>query len=82
MMGRRIQPNPDGNLTLAAGDYGKDSSGLWWVRPPTGHSGVVGESTGHVVTEHEDGTISVQPSILDDSPGGYHGFLTHGVWSP
>jgi hypothetical protein len=31
------------------------------------------------ITEHDDGTISVQPSIMD--PGGWHGFLDRGVWT-
>lgn len=30
------------------------------------------------ITEHDDGTISVTPSIMD--PGGWHGYLTRGVW--
>jgi hypothetical protein len=36
----------------------------------------------HTVTEHEDGTITVSPSILDERPGcgTYHGWLERGVW--
>lgn len=30
------------------------------------------------IVEHEDGTITVTPSIMD--PGGWHGFLERGVW--
>jgi hypothetical protein len=33
------------------------------------------------ITEHEDGTITVRPSIADPEPGGWHGFLSRGVWS-
>lgn len=33
----------------------------------------------HTVTEHEDGTITVSPSIFD-APDGWHGFLERGVW--
>ncbi len=41
----------------------------------------------HDVTEHEDGTISVQPSIKTTghragTPVTRHGFLTRGVWHP
>jgi hypothetical protein len=50
----------------------------WWVRDPYGH---VGRLDDHTVIEHEDGTITVSPSILDDAhPGGWHGFLERGVW--
>lgn len=39
----------------------------------------------HTVTEHDDGTITVEPSILVDwpregAPRRYHGFLRNGVW--
>lgn len=40
----------------------------------------------HQVEVHEDGSISVLPqpgnsnSIL--SPGGWHGYIRHGVWEP
>ena len=39
----------------------------------------------HDVIEHEDGTITVSPSILvSDARGGRlrHGFLRRGVWEP
>lgn len=37
----------------------------------------------HAITEHEDGTITVSPSILLTGPDGeevYHGFLERGAW--
>lgn len=37
----------------------------------------------HSIVEHEDGTITVSPSILSTRPDGtevYHGFLEAGVW--
>ena len=42
----------------------------------------VGNLRGHSVQEHEDGTITVTPSILVDAhpQGQRHGFLTRGVW--
>ena len=40
----------------------------------------------HTVTENENGTITVQPSIKitghkDGQPTEVHGYLTNGVWS-
>jgi len=42
----------------------------------------LGNLAGHRVEEHEDGTISVQPSIKiwDGTPTVYHGYLTRGIW--
>jgi hypothetical protein len=60
------------------GAYGKVGDD-WLVCLPTGE---LGNISGHTITEHEDGTITVSPSILDIIPGGggYHGWLEHGVW--
>lgn len=46
---------------LPAGSYGKDSHGVWCVMTPNGRYGSLAK---HDVVEHEDGTISVSPSIL------------------
>jgi hypothetical protein len=76
MLGKRIYPNDEGHLVFSEpGCYGKDRDGLWWCRPPKGGAGVLGD---HKVTEHEDGTITVEPSIL--MPGVWHGYLRKGVW--
>lgn len=79
MKGRRIYPDKDGNLRLAEGDYGKDGRNVWVCRPPGCHAG---DLSNHTVTEHEDGTITVSPSILLDEPGGpgWHGYLERGAW--
>ena len=79
MTGRRIYPDGDGNLRLAEGDYGKDGRGVWVCRPPGSHAGGL---PNHTITEHEDGTITVSPSILFNEPGapGWHGYLERGVW--
>jgi hypothetical protein len=73
------------------GDYGRataaeikpTSSLAWWqVCAPDGSNGSLDPEI-HTVTEHEDGTITVTPS-LDFSKrraGAYHGFLTRGIWS-
>lgn len=52
------------------------------ARTPNGH---LGNLAAHDVTEHEDGTITVSPSILVSNPQQgelYHGYLTNGVWNP
>ncbi len=84
MKGHRIYPDEDdGHLFLAEGDYGQHSNGTWYARPYGCHCGNL---AGHEVTEHEDGTITVSPSILiefvDDvgQPATWHGYLERGVW--
>lgn len=82
----------DGNYDLMKpGEYGKDPDGLWHCcAPPAvdadgfGFHGSLGDGTGkrgHIVTEHEDGTITVSPSILiTRHDGSWHGYLERGVW--
>lgn len=57
----------------------RDGKRTWMVRTPNGHLGDLGS---HDVIEHDDGTITVSPSILvsDNTGELYHGFLEHGVW--
>ena len=59
----------------------RDGDRTWMVRTPNGHLGNLGT---HDVTENEDGTITVSPSILvsDNTGELYHGFLVAGEWSP
>jgi hypothetical protein len=40
----------------------------------------MGNLSGHSVTEHDDGTITVSPSILDDGRSVWHGYLERGAW--
>lgn len=88
VQGRRIDANPNepGHYPfprLSSGDYGKDVDGVWYCCPPGRDpfvfSGCLGK---HQVAEHEDGTITVSPSILISAPnlGTWHGFLERGVW--
>lgn len=83
MQGRRL-PDGDHLRDVEPGDYWKPENrpdGEWWIRDPFGYFGRI---TQHTVTEHEDGTITVEPSILDDrGPGqpSFHGFLRAGVWT-
>lgn len=104
MKGRRVYPDEKGWLTqdFEPGDYGcarptqmQDGKPLaewiaklyphWIAMTPNGHMGALGN---HNVVEHEDGTITVSPSILisTSSDGGktstqlWHGYLERGVW--
>lgn len=87
MIGRRVYPNPDGSFKLERGDYIHVDS-HWYARVPD--EGMNDMDLGcldlHQITEHEDGTISVSPSILHHGrtpawqPRDWHGFLEHGVW--
>lgn len=50
----------------------------WYVRDPNGDICTIRDN--HQVTEHDDGTITVTPSIVNPN-GDYHGFLQARVWS-
>ena len=85
MQGKR---RADGTPTekLLPGEYAKIINGDWhptpfWVaRTPVGTAITLGRHN-HAVEEHEDGTISVTPSIAPaENHKGYHGYLRHGVW--
>lgn len=84
MEGRRVADNT-APWELEAGDYcfrGDGEHRFLWVTLPDG----VGPCRleGWSVTEHDDGTVTVSPSILDSDPrkngNGWHGYLEHGVW--
>lgn len=82
MMGTRKHVDAAGELLLAEGEYGQDRAGTWFARPFGMHMGGL---ENHDVTEHEDGTITVHPSILIISGRGngevrWHGYLERGVW--
>lgn len=50
----------------------------WLIRCPDGTCGSLAPET-HTVTEHDDGTITVAPSLL--MPSGWHGWLRHGEFA-
>lgn len=61
--------------------YWNEENG-WWVYLPSFGVGMLSK---HTVVEHEDGTITVTPSILmhrhkDGKPSQCHGYITKGVW--
>ncbi len=80
MVGKRHDLAED-EYALEQGEYGKSPEGLWYCRVPApGFS--VGGLGKHQVTEHEDGTITVSPSILSYGHNNrqWHGYLERGVW--
>lgn len=75
MQGRRVQN--DNNDAMEIGDYWY-AHGHWWAHTPRG---LIANLSKHEVIEHEDGTISVSPSILVTSyDGQWHGYLERGIW--
>lgn len=85
MNGRRVDVEP---CYYEPGDYGFWRK-WWYCRPPWKHAGGClgeGHKPGFVVTEHEDGTITADPSIritIAHHPDGekeWHGYLERGVW--
>lgn len=86
MQGKRIA---DGKWPENPGEYAKfvNPDGVnWMVCPPVdGAEKNFGPCSiaKHAVVEHEDGTITVSPSILISDNGWHptwHGFLEHGIW--
>lgn len=85
MKGRRIESPFAADGALIAewpqpGDFYFYPQSGWCGVTPNGHA--VGLS-GHDVTEHPDGTITVSPSILvgtHETPNLWHGYLEAGVW--
>lgn len=88
ILGRRVHYDREKGGLLQPGDYCKIARGHWWLCSPNGHFGTIGDKNvsgneeHHSVTEHEDGTITVSPSIkISDNEGEcFHGYLERGVW--
>lgn len=62
------------------GDYWQEPNGKYSGVAPGGH---YCNLANHTVREHEDGTISVSPSIRVTNGSGqelWHGFLKKGIW--
>lgn len=78
MIGKRVEW---ASQILAPGEYAKSPDGVWRCATPNGHAGNLGL---HDVIEHEDGTITVSPSIqvltVPDNVELWHGYLERGVW--
>ena len=98
MIGKRLYKSDNSSNGVVEGDYWKDSTGIWWAavpnpklpeyRPEFVILPVTAILINHKIIEHEDGTITVSPSILVSTIWGpdriyheyYHGFLEKGVW--
>lgn len=80
MKGRRVF-HDGAFLRLAEGDYGQEVNEKWSLRPPGHHAGGIPD---HTVIEHEDRTITVEPSIVlhnEDGSEAWHGWLRRGEWT-
>lgn len=83
MVGVRVADGEIGRNPFRPGAYGRvlvDGEWEWRGTTPNGH---FGNLSAHEVTEHEDGTITVDPSIAvsDGERELWHGYLRAGVWS-
>jgi len=80
MQGKRVDDPPG---PFEPGEYGK-VGGVWHGRAPRNANGIAltANLSRHEVVEHEDGTITVSPSILVSAgdAGSWHGYLELGVW--
>jgi hypothetical protein len=86
MQGRlRMDVDPECHLPPDSkdGDYWKEN-GIWFGWCPNGERNLLCSLVNHTITEHEDGTITVSPSILcgpvADIIKAWHGYLERGVW--
>lgn len=78
MIGQRLPDGSDWGSRVPLGAYWRDAHGTWVFVTP---NGLFGSLACHDVTVHDDGTITVSPSILtQDHECLYHGYLEHGVW--
>lgn len=83
--GRRVDEVRGLTFRHGPGEYGKKLCGRWVCCAPkdTGDwfTNWHGDLGSHKVIEHEDGTITVEPSIKITSQFGvWHGFLERGYW--
>lgn len=85
----KIDPKNNADGTPLPADWAWRTHYPYWIGcAPNGHACALGA---HKVEEHEDGTITVSPSILISRGGPksagnkpyeelFHGFLERGVW--
>lgn len=83
MKGRRVEW-PDDRIPIdqekymVPGDYSGPWDGLWLMEAPNGDWGTL--QNRHTVVEHDDGTITVSPSIQFETGRRWHGYLERGIW--
>lgn len=81
--GRRVPWPEDAipiEMTLQPGDYAGPWRGLWLLCAPNGDQGTL-RSPPHTITEHADGSITVEPSVQFNIGAHWHGYLRAGEWS-
>lgn len=81
--GRRLPDDTDifGEAALKPGDYVLRDGVVWAIEPDGGAA--LMKLDGWETTVHEDGTITLSPSIWVNKhrdPPGWHGYLERGVW--
>lgn len=84
-VGKRQDIDENHPVLEEAGEYGKSNiDGQWYCRCPqsNGFFAGMGNLSNHTVIEHEDGTITVSPSILvtGHHDKQWHGYLEKGIW--
>lgn len=83
MLGTRVYDYGDSSALLLPGQYAKhERLGHWYGCTP---NDLLAGLANHQVTEHENGTITVSPSILVtcnhvDGKQRWHGYLEAGTW--
>jgi len=84
MIGKRVEIAEG---LMNPGEYGKAKDGSWWFCAPNGLHGrlAVEVKPPWKITENDDGTITVSPSILisNRTPSAlltWHGYLEKGIW--
>lgn len=76
-----IRHDYDDNSIPEPGEYGRLQDGTWYGVPPG--TELIANLNNHEIVEHEDGTITVSPSILVSlahKGEQWHGFLERGAW--
>lgn len=78
---KRVRNYDDRDKTAIC--YWRHEIGNWYINFPTADgNGLLGNLANHTIEEHEDGTISVSPSILTTGHNDQrHGYLTKGTWN-
>jgi len=87
MQGRRLLDGTDWNSEWQPGDYSKKDERYWLVCTPNNEMALI-DSTRWKVTEHEDKTVTMSPSILISTINPntnqyvelWHGFLERGIF--
>lgn len=77
-----IRHDYDDNSIPLPGEYGRSMDGSWYCVPPS-EPELIGNLSNHKIVEHEDGTITVTPSILITQSWRnlvWHGYIERGIW--